>query len=149
MLSQTYKVYQACLQSCLTLHLSLSLSFFNYYIINIIITIYIIIHYSVQSLIHWLTCGRCCNPFFFQVVEYGPNYPGYFSGYITVEGYTIPICFYWDRFGYVVLFLDGQVCYVTLLDSIKCIMQLFFFSPFYLFMETISYTKLRTYCRYT
>eukprot|EP01147_Barroeca_monosierra_P006094 gene6094-9166_t len=56
----------------------------------------------------------------YQVVEYGPNYPGYFSGYITVEGYTIPICFYWDRFGYVVLFLDGQGTCPNTSDKPSC-----------------------------
>ena len=51
----------------------------------------------------WLQRAPCA-----QVVEYGPQYPGYFRAGITVEGSYIPICFYWDNFGGFRMLLDGQ-----------------------------------------
>ena len=64
-------------------------------------------------------CFADCS--FPQVVEYGSTYPGYYGGQITVEGYTIPICFYWDDFGNVIMLLDGQVRFCVVQVVCACV----------------------------
>jgi hypothetical protein len=57
---------------------------------------------------------------FTEVVEYGFDYPNYYYGLINVNGYNMPVCFYWDTLGSIIFRLDGQGTCPHISDQSYC-----------------------------